>query len=147
MSDAADKPAGPFPLTEYAMDIRVRYQETDAQGRLHHANYINYFEVGRVEMLRAAGISYRELEASGVMLVVVEVGCQYFSAAHYDDVLNVKTVLEWARGVRIKHRYEIRRAENCLATGFTIVAAVSPAGRVLRLPQWLRYEPPPLAEQ
>ncbi len=51
--------------TEHEIQIRVRYQETDAQGRVHHSNYVNYFEVGRVEMLRASGRTYRDLEAAG----------------------------------------------------------------------------------
>src|SRR5262245_18441203 len=59
-------------MRQHEIQIRVRYQETDAQGRVHHANYLTYFEMGRVEFLRAMGHSYRELEASGVMLVVSE---------------------------------------------------------------------------
>ncbi len=60
------------------MEIRVRYHETDGQGRVHHAQYLNFFERGRVEMLRAAGHSYRELEASGLLLVVTKMEIQYF---------------------------------------------------------------------
>ena len=58
---------------EHEIQVRVRYQETDAQGRVHHSNYMNYFEVARVEMLRQSGISYRELEESGVMLGVASI--------------------------------------------------------------------------
>ncbi|HMP80906.1 MAG TPA: thioesterase family protein [Pirellulaceae bacterium] len=130
-----------FPLPEFSISLRVRYQETDAQGRLHHANYINYFEVGRVEMLRAAGVNYRDLEASGVMLVVAEVHCQYFQAAQYDDLLTIKTRVIWGRGARIKHHYQILREAELLAEGHTIVAAINPEGKVLRLPRWLRFEP------
>ena len=89
----------------------MRYQETDAQGRCHHANYINFFEVGRVEMLRAAGFNYRELEAQGIFLVVTEVMCNYLEGARYDDLLTVETNLEWAKGARIKHTYRIVEAE------------------------------------
>ena len=60
-----------FPLLEHTILMRVRYQETDGQGRLHHANYINFFEVGRVELLRAGGFSYRELEESGLVNRIV----------------------------------------------------------------------------
>lgn len=136
----------PFPFREHSIELRVRYQETDGQGRLHHANFINWFEVGRVEMLRAAGCSYRELEESGLMLVVVEVHCQYFSAARYDDLLTVKTSIGWTRGVRIRHDYQILREQELLASGHTVVAAVSPTGKVVRLPDWLRIaaaEPSP----
>ncbi len=138
---------GEFPLKVFEMKLRVRYQETDAQGRLHHANYINYFEVGRVEMLRAAGINYRDLEDSGVMLVVTEVACRYLRPARYDDLISITTTLEWARGTRIRHLYHVRRDEELLAEGHTVVAAVSPTGKILRLPPWLRYEPPtPLSD-
>ena len=128
----------PIPIHQHSIEIRVRYQETDGQGRLHHANFINYFEVGRVEMLRAAGCSYRDLEASGVMLVVVEVHCEYAGAARYDDLLTVETTLAWSKGVRIRHDYRIMRESEVLATGHTTVAAVDPTGKVVRLPQWLR---------
>ncbi len=64
-------------LTHHDLQIRVRYQETDAMGRLHHANYLTYFELGRTEMLRAAGASYREVEEQGLFLVVSEMTCRY----------------------------------------------------------------------
>ncbi|MEQ1906444.1 MAG: thioesterase family protein [Pirellulaceae bacterium] len=127
-----------FPIRTHRLELRVRYQETDAQGRCHHANYINFFEVGRVEMLRSAGVNYRDLEAQGIFLVVTEVMCNYLEGARYDDLLTVETNLEWAKGVRIKHNYRILQNEKVMAHGHSIVAAVSPEGKVLRLPKWLR---------
>ncbi len=127
-----------FPIKTHRIELRVRYQETDAQGRCHHANYINFFEVGRVEMLRAAGYNYRDLEAQGLFLVVVEVACHYVAGARYDDLLTIETTLDWTRGVRIRHNYRVLRGDTLLAHGHTIVAAVSPDGKVLRLPEWLR---------
>ncbi len=62
---------------QHDLSIRVRYQETDAMGRVHHANYINYFELGRTELLRSAGFSYKHVEEEGFYLVVAEVGCRY----------------------------------------------------------------------
>jgi len=132
----------PVILHQHSIEIRVRYQETDGQGRLHHANFINYFEVGRVEMLRAAGCSYRDLEAGGVMLVVVEVHCEYAGAARYDDLLTVETTLTWSKGVRIRHDYRVLRGTELLASGHTVVAAVNPDGQVVRLPNWLRTAKP-----
>ncbi len=129
-----------FPLRCYDHTIRVRYQETDAQGHVHHTTYINYFEIGRVEMLRAAGYSYRRLEEDGILLVVTEVQCQYFAPAHYDDLLQLRTLLIRARGVRICHRYEIRRGDTLLATGSTVVAAMGRDGKVQRLPDWLKID-------
>jgi acyl-CoA thioester hydrolase len=135
-------PMNPAIPAQHVMEIRVRYQETDGQGRLHHANFINYFEVGRVEMLRAGGCSYRDLEASGLFLVVVEVGCQYYAAARYDDLLTLRTTVAWAKGVRIRHEYEVSLEGQLLASGHTVVAATSPEGRVVRLPAWLRKAKP-----
>lgn len=128
-----------FPLTEHTIQLRVRYQETDAQGRLHHANYINYFEVGRVELFRAGGYSYRELEASGVQLVVVEAGCEYFKGVKYDDLISLKTTVTHAKGVRIRHEYEMRLGDEVIAKGFTVVASVGKDGKVMRLPDFLRF--------
>ena len=138
MSSEQPETAGRFPLKSHAIQIRVRYQETDGQGRLHHANYVNFFEVGRVEMLRASGYNYRDVERSGIYLVVVEAACQYFLPAWYDDLLTVTTTVDWAKGTRIRHTYEVRREADLLASGSTIVASVSPSGKVLRLPTWLR---------
>jgi acyl-CoA thioester hydrolase len=124
-------------LTQHTIDIRVRYQETDAQGRVHHANYLNWFEQGRVELLRAAGHSYKDLEATGVMLVIAEIQIEYFQGAEFDDLLQLTTTTERAKGARIEHRYELRRGDKLIAQGRTTVACVDRTGRVLRLPKWL----------
>jgi acyl-CoA thioester hydrolase len=124
-------------LTEHEIDIRVRYQETDGQARVHHANYFNYFEMGRTELLRAAGYSYKDLEASGYMLVVAEISCRYFLPAGYDDVLRVRTSTVSARGARIEHRYEVFRGSELLAEGRSVVACINREGRVARLPSFL----------
>ena len=125
---------------EHTTQIRVRYQETDAQGHVHHANYINYFEIGRVEMLRSSGISYREFEQMGMMLVVVSVNCDYVKPANYDDLLTLKTKIVRAKGVRIQHQYEISLDGEPVASGSTTVACVDRNGRVVRLPEWLRLD-------
>ncbi len=119
---------------EHDLSIRVRYQETDAQGRVHHSNYANYFEMGRVEMLRAGGQTYRELEQCGVMLVVVSLKCNYYRGAKYDDLLRLRTTVIKARGVRITHHYQLFLDEQLIADGETVVASVSPEGKVVRLP-------------
>jgi acyl-CoA thioester hydrolase len=122
------------------IEIRVRYQETDGQGRVHHANYLTWFELGRVELLRAAGHSYRELEAAGIMLVVAEVSVRYYLPALFDDVLRLRTTAVKAKGARIEHLYEVFRGQELLAEGTTTVACIDRAGRVSRLPPWLRVE-------
>ena len=138
MSNA--KPSISIPLV-HQTEIRVRYQETDAQGRVHHANYVKYFEIGRVEMLRASGISYRQLEKSGIMLVVTDLKCQFFTGARYDDLLTLTTKIKKSRGVRIQHTYEMTHKGELVVSGETTVASVNPEGQVVRLPQWLRVNP------
>src|SRR5438270_6416632 len=89
---------------QHEIEIRVRYQETDGQGRVHHANYLTWFELGRVELLRSLGHEYRKLEAAGVMLVVAEMNVRYYLPAFFDDVLTVRTSTLKAKGARIEHQ-------------------------------------------
>jgi acyl-CoA thioester hydrolase len=125
-------------LDHHEIEIRVRYQETDGQGRVHHANYLAWFELGRVELMRAAGHSYRELEQAGIFLVVAAVTAQYFQPAYFDDLLRLRTTTVRAKGARIEHRYQIFRRDELLAEGTTVVACIDRSGRVSRLPEWLR---------
>lgn len=137
--DPTIPPDGKVPRV-HETQLRVRFQETDAQGRAHHANYINYFELGRVEMLRASGRTYRELEESGIMLVVTDVHCKYILPAVYDDLLTIKTTVVRSKGVRVQHRYQIMRDDELLVEGETTVACVDRTGKVTRLPEWLRLD-------
>jgi acyl-CoA thioester hydrolase len=127
-------------MRQHKIQIRVRYQETDAQGRVHHANYLTYFEMGRVEFLRAMGHSYRELEASGIMLVVAEMQVQYYMPACYDDELTLLTTAVKAKGARIHHAYRITRGDDLLVTGNSTIACIATDGRVRRLPDFLLVE-------
>ena len=121
----------------HELQIRVRYQETDGQRRVHHANYLTYFEMGRTEMLRSQGRTYREFEDAGMMLVVADVSCKYHAAAAYDDLLLLRTRLEKAGAAHIRHGYELIRGATLIATGSTTVVCVDRAGKVRRLPDWL----------
>ena len=123
---------------QHEIEIRVRYQETDGQGRVHHANYLTWFELGRVELLRAMGHSYRELEDAGIYLVVAEASLRYYLPAVFDDILRLRTTTVRAKGARIEHRYEVFRVADLLAEGTTTVACIDKNGRVTRLPDWLR---------
>jgi acyl-CoA thioester hydrolase len=126
-------------LREHEISIRVRYQETDAQGRVHHANYLTYFEQGRVEMLRAAGYDYQRMEKEeDLLLVVAEVNCLYFQPANNDDLLRLRTRTHSAKGARVVHDYELFRDDLLLAQCRTVLACVDRQGRVRRLPDWLR---------
>ncbi len=127
-------------LYEHEIDIRVRYQETDAQGRLHHANYLTYFEMGRTELLRAAGYEYRRIEEEGWMLVVSEITCKYYLPASYDDLLRLRTTLVEARGARCVNKYEVFRGEELLAEGESVLACINREGRVTRLPKALLFK-------
>jgi acyl-CoA thioester hydrolase len=124
-------------LTEHAIDIRVRYCETDAMGYLHHANFANYYEMGRTELLRAQGGNYREIEESGLFLVVVKLTCNYHSPARYDDLLTLRTKVERITAVKIEHGYRLFRGHQLLATASSILACVDREGKVQRVPEAL----------
>lgn len=117
--------------------IRVRYQETDAQGRVHHANYFTYFEMGRVEMLRAAGYDYGTLEEDGIFLVVHKIHCQYIAPASYDDLLTLRSTLVRITPARCDHTYQVLRDGTLLAKGSSTLACVDREGRVRRMPDWM----------
>lgn len=116
--------------------IRVRYADTDRMGVVYYANYLVWFEVGRTEWFRGAGWSYREMELEGISLPVIEAHCQYRRPAQYDDELEVRTSATLLTPVRIRFDYEVIRAGEDVpaAVGYTVHAAVDPAGRPCRLP-------------
>jgi acyl-CoA thioester hydrolase len=121
-------------------NLRVRYAETDKMGVVYHANYFVWFEVGRCEMLRAIGSSYRDLEATGIALPVIEAQCEYKSPARYDDELQVKTSGALLSPARVEFRYEVSRPSDGTinAVGRTVHAAIDAGGRPCRLPDYLR---------
>jgi len=127
-------------LYEHEIEIRVRYQETDAQGRVHHANYLTYFELGRTELLRAAGYEYRRIEEEGWMLVVAQMNVKYFLPASYDDVLRLRTTLTEARGARCVNQYQVFRGEELLVEAESVLACINRQGRVTRLPEVLLFK-------
>jgi acyl-CoA thioester hydrolase len=95
--------------------VRVRYAETDQMGVVYHANYLVWFEVGRVELMRQRGLDYKLLEQEeGCWIVVVEATARYKSPARYDDELIVETTVESVRGPVIRFGYRILRAEDSL---------------------------------
>jgi acyl-CoA thioester hydrolase len=120
------------------IQIRVRYAETDRMGLLHHANYLVYFEQGRTELLRSVGLTYRDLEDQGFLLVLTHVEVRYRSPAHYDDLLTLRTMVDRVTAVRIDHRYELRRGEVLVAEGKTTLACIGRDGRPQALPEALR---------
>jgi len=121
----------------HEMEIRVRYQETDGQRRVHHANFLTYFEIGRTEMLRRHGTTYRAFEEAGLFMVVSEVTVKYHAAADYDDLLLLRTRVDKIGAAHIRHAYEVVRDSRILVTGTTTVVCVDGEGRVRRLPDWM----------
>ncbi len=118
--------------------LRVRYAEIDAQGHVNNAVYLSYFEVGRVEWLRAAGLSYKQLEERGYGIVVVEVLAHYHRAAFFDDELTLRTQLANLSRATLRFEYAVSRGEEVLVTGHTRHACVDLAtGRPIRMPKEL----------
>jgi acyl-CoA thioester hydrolase len=116
--------------------VRVRYAETDQMGVVYHANYFVWFEVGRTDLLRGCGWTYREMEADGVSLPVIEAHCDYKQAARYDDELEIRTAGSLLSPVRVAFTYEVVRPADSLlvATGRTMHASIDRGGRPCRLP-------------
>jgi acyl-CoA thioester hydrolase len=119
------------------INIRVRYPEVDAMGYLHHSRYLQYFEMGRVELLRDAGFSYAELERQGVFFVVVKAEIKYKSPARYDEELQLTTRVTRQTFVRYDHSYELKRGSTLLAEGSTTIACVGRDGQVIQIPEKL----------
>ena len=114
--------------------LRVRYPEVDAMGYLHHSRYLQYFELGRVELLRSMGVSYADLEKRGVFFVVTKAEVRYKAPARYDDELTLVTKVIKQTHVRYDHAYELKRGEQLLAEGTTTIACVGRDGQVIKIP-------------
>lgn len=119
---------------QHEIQIRVRYSETDAMGFLHHGNYANYFEMGRIELNRTLGGDYRALEESGVFLVVVRLDIKYASPARFDDQLMLTTRIVRVTPAKLLHEYELKRDETVIATASSTLACVDSSGNVRRMP-------------
>ncbi|MCC7475811.1 MAG: acyl-CoA thioesterase [Pirellulales bacterium] len=124
-------------LPDHEVEIRVRYYETDAQGFVHHANYLQYFELARVEQLLAQGCDYAHLERDGFLLVVNKVNIHYLRPSRFGDTLRLQIRTVRARGARIDHQYRVLRGEEIIAEGESTLACVDREGRVQRLPDFL----------
>lgn len=107
-------------------------------GFLHHTHYFTYFELGRTELLRAAGGNYRKMEEEGSLVVVVKTQCRYHRPARYDDLVRVQTKVVRVTAAKIEHQYRILRGEELLAVGEATLAVISRDGRVQMTPEWMR---------
>ena len=132
--------------------LRVRYAETDQMGYVYYGNYYTYFEVGRVEFMRARGVAYKDMEiADDSFIVVAESNCRYRRPARYDDLLRIRTRVAELRRRTLKFSYEVLREADSelLASGETLHVICDRQGRPKALPEkYRRYfdaaaAPPP----
>ena len=122
---------------QFTSQIGVRYAETDQMGIVYYANYLVWFEVGRIGLLKACGLPYSELEKKGIFMPVKEAHVNYLKPARYEDRLDVITMLSEVSRAKIKVIYEIKRGDELLATGFTIHLFTNDMCRAIRAPREL----------
>jgi acyl-CoA thioester hydrolase len=123
------------------LTFRVRYNEVDRMGYVHHGVYAAYFEMGRTELMREYGITYKEMEDSGVLLPLSEFSVKYLKPALYDELLRMETTLADFSGVRLTFTYKIvNKANEILAEGITPLVFVSAATRKPIRPSVKVYE-------
>ncbi len=143
MEPPGDAPPRDLPLRDRAAGreevtpVRVRYPEVDRMGVVHHVHYVEWFERGRTEFMRRAGVAYAGVEDEmGVMFPVVEVGARYRRPARYDEALEVRTRIGSLEGPRVRFDYRVVRPATgeLLAEGFTVHAATGREGRPRRIP-------------
>ena len=118
--------------------VRVRYAETDQMGVVYHANYLVWFEVGRVELMRQMGLDYKSMEQEeGCLIAVVEANARYKAPARYDDELIVRTRVTGARGPIVKFGYEVVRVADSvvLCEGYTVHVVVGRDMKKRALPE------------
>jgi acyl-CoA thioester hydrolase len=124
----------------FTTTVRVRFADTDAQGIAHNASYLVWYEVARVEYLRAYAGGYQALRDHGIEALVLESHCRYVVPAVFDDLLHVHTRCVGLRGARFRYEYSIVRDDGVLmADGYTAHACVDSATfKPTRVPDWLR---------
>ncbi|HEY0668377.1 MAG TPA: thioesterase family protein [Sphingobacteriaceae bacterium] len=112
-------------MFEHSTKIRVRYAETDQMGYMYYGNYAQFYEVGRVEMLRSLGMTYRSMEESGIMMPVLDLKCKFIKPALYDEEITVKVIVEKMPGIRMHFRYELfNEKEELINLGETTLVFV-----------------------
>jgi acyl-CoA thioester hydrolase len=124
-------------MREHTITHRVRYDECDPMGLVHHSVYLQYFEIGRTELLRASGGRYRDMEDAGLLVVVVRVDCRYKSPARYDDLLQIETRIAKVTPAKIIHEYTVRRDDVTLVTATVTLAVINREGQLQRVPESL----------
>jgi acyl-CoA thioester hydrolase len=124
----------PAASDSHTFEIRVRYPEADPMGFLHHSVYLQYFEMGRIELLRKQGHSYADLEKQGVFFVVTRAEVKYRAPARFDDTLTLHVELTRKGPVRLDHAYKLMRADTLIAEANTTIACIGGDGQVRAIP-------------
>lgn len=124
-------------MDKHTINFRVRYAETDQSGVVHHSVYPVWFEMGRVELLRGSGITYKEMERQGFFFVIVDLHIRYRQPARFDDDLELETRRSNKTKVTVEHNYLLtRRSDGELLTeGSTLIACINSRGRPCRIPR------------
>lgn len=116
--------------------VRVRYGETDQMGYMYYGNYAEFFEVGRVEMLRSLGLTYKWMEETGIMMPVLEMKCRYLKPALYDEEISIKVTMDKMPGVKIHFKYELfNEKDELIHIGETLLAFINMKTNRPSLPQ------------
>ena len=129
-------------MTEpFRAEQRVLYGDTDSMGVAYYANYLKWFEIGRTELFRRAGSTYRSLEEAGCFLPVYEAYCRYHNPARYDDVIRIETIFSLQGKARLRFDYRLFHKDDgsLLAEGYTVHVCTDKNGRVLRPPIELKH--------
>jgi acyl-CoA thioester hydrolase len=126
-------------IQQHRITIVPRYAETDKGGVVHHSVYPVWFEMGRTELLRANGIAYKDLEATGIFFVVAEMHIKYRRPAEYDQKLQLETTCTNVSAGKVEHTYKLTRCSDgiLLAEGNSILACVDDGGKVRRIPEFM----------
>ncbi|MGB7342921.1 MAG: thioesterase family protein [Pirellulaceae bacterium] len=124
-------------MREHTIQHRVRYDECDPMGFVHHSIYLQFFEMGRTELLRVSGGRYRDMEDQGQLVVVVRVDCRYRSPAKYDDLISIRTRIDRVTAGKIVHEYEVKRDDAKIVDATVTLAVIDRDGKLQRVPQEL----------
>ncbi len=121
----------------HLLPVRIYYEDTDFSGLVYHANYLRYFERGRSEFLRLAGVSHVDLLAQDTAITLLSIKVNFLRAARIDDALLVRSLYRAIRGPRIEIEQTVWRGEELLAEADVVACCISLAGRAKRPPALL----------
>lgn len=127
-------------MVSHQTSYRVIYGDTDNMGIAYHANYFRWFEIGRTEMLRDLGMTYKIIEKKGYFFPVADVRCRFMTPVHYDDLLLIETTIDASVRGGLKFDYGIfsQDSRKAFAKGYTKHACLDPTGHVVRPPDFLK---------